>query len=163
MATQTGSQLPSEVAAQLQQFHASLEDVRSVLKVLDGRSINELCKSLSPADAARLHVLLAYSINSLFYMYLNTQGVQPKDHPVKAELDRVKLYMAKLKELEKAPKPTTQVDVPAAGRFIRHNLPSTTKTSPDAAGIQDGKIKKSTPETPGKKTAAPAQKTPKAK
>jgi hypothetical protein len=41
---------------------------------------------LSAIESAKLDLGLAYSINSLFWVYLCAQGVSPRDHPVKTEL-----------------------------------------------------------------------------
>lgn len=45
---------------------------------------------MSPKDAAKHNLQLAYGLTSLYYMFLRTQGVAPANHPVKAELDRIR-------------------------------------------------------------------------
>jgi len=68
---------------------------------------------------------MAYTINTLFYVYLKTQGVSPTNHPVKQELERIKLYIKKMKELtEKKQESTLRLNVDAAHRFIKHSLDS---------------------------------------
>jgi exosome complex protein LRP1 len=58
-------------------------------------------------------------------VYLNASGIDPRQHPVKNELDRVKGYMTKLKEAvakgneEKNP---LKLDKAAANRFIKAGL-----------------------------------------
>ncbi len=53
---------------------------------------------LPPLERARMHLLVAYTVNTLFYVHLKASGADPTDHPVAEELERVKLYMQRLKE-----------------------------------------------------------------
>lgn len=53
-------------------------------------SREEVGACVSPADRAKLNLQVAYGMNSLFYMFLRTQGVSPLNHPVKAELERIR-------------------------------------------------------------------------
>jgi hypothetical protein len=58
-------------------------------------------------------------------VYLKSQGIDPNEHPVKQELERVKLYVKKIKEItekEKQDKATLRLNVDAAQRFITHSL-----------------------------------------
>ncbi|KAH6925131.1 hypothetical protein HPB50_001177 [Hyalomma asiaticum] len=76
---------------------------------------------LSPLDKARLDLTLLYTLNSLFWMYLCTVGEDPKQHSVRRELDRVKEYMTRAKQIAdkaKAPK----LVAGAAQRFVRNAL-----------------------------------------
>lgn len=61
-------------------------------------------------------------------MYLNVSGIDPRQHPIKDEMERVKTYMAKLKEASSsAPKRSAQrIDKAAANRFLRAALPDAT-------------------------------------
>ncbi|XP_075721927.1 ribosomal RNA processing 47 isoform X1 [Rhipicephalus microplus] len=80
-----------------------------------------LAGQLSPLDKARLDLTLLYSLNSLFWMYLCTLGEDPKQHSVRQELDRVKEYMTRAKQIAdkaKAPK----LVAGAAQRFVRNAL-----------------------------------------
>ncbi|KAK2156845.1 hypothetical protein LSH36_204g10034 [Paralvinella palmiformis] len=76
---------------------------------------------LSALEKAKLHLAGAYAINSLFWTYMNTKGENPKEHGVKDELDRIKNYMGRVKEIEdrlKAPK----LDKSASKKFVRNAL-----------------------------------------
>ena len=57
-----------------------------------------MLEELDEEEQAKLNILLAYGLNSLFFMYLRTQGINPSDHAVKKELLRVQGYMEKLKK-----------------------------------------------------------------
>merc|ERR1711872_823140 len=65
--------------------------------------------------------MVAYSINSLFWAYLSTQGINPKQHPIRNELKRIQEYMGKVKLAEEKRK-MARVDTHAAKRFVRNAL-----------------------------------------
>ncbi len=58
-------------------------------------------------DAARMQVSVAYVLMDLVWILLKTKGVDPTNHPVMQELERVKSYFGKIKRVqddEKEPK-----------------------------------------------------------
>jgi len=112
----------------LQALEVELENVESLLHPLLETSLTETAGKLNPTERCKLHVLLAYTISSLFYVYLKAQGVSPKEHPVIAELERIKGYMERINKLEqKSPIKSMQVDPAAAKRFVKHALASASK------------------------------------
>merc|ERR1712195_126857 len=104
------------------QLDACLSDVESQLRPLFSKPLKELQAGLPPLEAAKLNVVGAYAINTLFYIFLKTQGVDPTKHPVKAELERVKTYFKKIRETAQGATTTdasnVQLNVGAANRFI---------------------------------------------
>ncbi|CDH49699.1 predicted protein [Lichtheimia corymbifera JMRC:FSU:9682] len=102
---------------------ARIEVVNRHLEPLLSAPLSETYGKLPVNEKAQLQVLLSYTINSLFYMYLKTQGVFPQEHPVATELARIRTYIEKIKKAEgKGPKPSMQVDKGAAARFIKAAL-----------------------------------------
>ena len=87
-----------ELEANIAAFSRSVDDIEAHVRRLQRANLAELCKGLGPLEAARIHLMVAYTINTLFYMYLRTQGVSPADHPIQEELERVKAYIRKLKQ-----------------------------------------------------------------
>jgi hypothetical protein len=69
-------------------------------------SLDEIVESLTPLESAKFDVAVAYNIASLYYVLLRAKGVSQQSHPIKAELDRIKGYVLRLKrvadEVEKA-------------------------------------------------------------
>ncbi|KAB0362991.1 hypothetical protein FD755_002187 [Muntiacus reevesi] len=61
---------------------------------------------------------LAYILNSMFGVYLATCGVSPKEHPKKQELERIRVYMNRVKEIT-GKKKTSELDSGAALRFVK--------------------------------------------
>ncbi|KAH7100481.1 hypothetical protein BKA62DRAFT_245987 [Auriculariales sp. MPI-PUGE-AT-0066] len=70
-------------------------------------------------EQAKLNVLVPYMVQDLVFIYLKTRGVDPKEHPVVAELERMKQYFAKIKHAEDPEKRRLAIDKEAAGRFIK--------------------------------------------
>ncbi|KAJ6247198.1 sun-cor steroid hormone receptor co-repressor [Anaeramoeba flamelloides] len=105
--------LPQEILESLQNFESSLNECEKTLQPILSHSLTEISSTLNPLEQAKLNMSLAYTINSLYFMYLKTQGIDPKNHPVKKEIERVKMYIKKikdiseLKKLSSDPYPTT--------------------------------------------------------
>ncbi|KAJ0859027.1 putative exosome-associated factor Rrp47/DNA strand repair C1D [Helianthus annuus] len=85
---------------------------------------------LDPIERAQSLLLLAKATTTLFACILRCNGVDPDDHPVRSELERLKLYQDKLDKctsLSKEPlRPSTTLNYQAATRFIEHSLPDLT-------------------------------------
>nr|XP_039266975.1 nuclear nucleic acid-binding protein C1D-like [Styela clava] len=121
MSSSDGEDIPHELEECFESFSDSLDKVESAIKPLLDTPRNKILQDLTPLDVAKLELVSAYSINSMFWTYLITQGVNPRTHPIKGELDRIKIYMGKVKEIEdraKAPK----LEKETAKRFIRNAM-----------------------------------------
>uniref|UniRef100_A0A060T3A7 Exosome complex protein n=1 Tax=Blastobotrys adeninivorans TaxID=409370 RepID=A0A060T3A7_BLAAD len=109
-----------------------LPEVQSLIEKLSGQ-IDEASTQLEPfletklseqrfetfEDQAKFCAFLAYALDSTMFAYLKARGKDTNDHPIMKELDRVKSYMAKIKEAQKI---RPKVDKAAADRFIRGAL-----------------------------------------
>ncbi|XP_031557976.1 nuclear nucleic acid-binding protein C1D-like isoform X2 [Actinia tenebrosa] len=114
--------LPEEVTDALESFHEALGKVDDTFKPLLETSIEDIKEKLEPLECAKLDLVLAYAINSMFWMYLITQGINPKEHPVRQELDRIKKYMGKVKEATEKKQASMRIDQGAAKRFVKSAL-----------------------------------------
>lgn len=113
--------IPRELKEKLASFDTYLAELEANLDPLLSTPRAHLTEMLSTIDAAKVDLVSAYTINSLFWMYLNCCGVNPKTHAVKDELTRIQSYMTRVKEIEdkkKAPK----LDKSASKRFVRSAL-----------------------------------------
>ena len=120
--------LPPDVAEALQGFEGGVAEIEVLMRRLQAAPWAEICACASPLESARAHLLVAYTVHALYYMYLKTQGTSPAGHPVKDELDRVKRYIAKLRDFERREgeaaegaaegAPRARLDVAAAQRFV---------------------------------------------
>uniref|UniRef100_UPI0037E98E6D nuclear nucleic acid-binding protein C1D n=1 Tax=Semicossyphus pulcher TaxID=241346 RepID=UPI0037E98E6D len=112
---------PHEIDEQLTGFDSSVSSVKTMLEKLMSMPRNELTQKLDPLDQAKLDLMSAYTLNSLFWMYLVTQGVNPREHGIKQELERIRTYMNKVKEITDKKK-ASRLDKGAAARFLRNAL-----------------------------------------
>lgn len=90
------AELPADFAEPVRNFEASLATIEAQVRRLQAAPWAELCKGLPPLEVARVHLMVAYAVSTLFYMYLKTQGLSPASHPVREELERVKVRRRQL-------------------------------------------------------------------
>ncbi|XP_064366221.1 nuclear nucleic acid-binding protein C1D isoform X1 [Dromaius novaehollandiae] len=112
---------PTEIHDYLAAFERSLVTVDEMLETMMSVSRSELLQKLEPLEQAKLDLVSAYALNSMFWVYLATQGINPKEHPVKQELERIRTYMNKVKEIADKKK-ASKLDKGAASRFVRNAL-----------------------------------------
>ncbi|XP_040906430.1 nuclear nucleic acid-binding protein C1D [Toxotes jaculatrix] len=112
---------PHEIDEQLTSFDSSVSSIKAMLEKLMSMPRNDLVEKLDPLDQAKLDLMSAYTLNSLFWMYLVTQGVNPREHGIKQELERIRTYMNKVKEITDKKK-AARLDKGAAARFVRNAL-----------------------------------------
>ncbi|KAI1793138.1 Sas10/Utp3/C1D family-domain-containing protein [Ganoderma leucocontextum] len=111
-----------KVLAKLATLDDSLDDLEEKLEPLLAQTLPESLLSLETIQQAKLNVALPYLVYDLIFIYLKTRGIDPKSHPVVAELDRVRQYFDKIKNAEDPEKRKTAVDRAAANRFIKHAI-----------------------------------------
>ncbi|KAG1949562.1 nuclear nucleic acid-binding protein C1D [Pimephales promelas] len=116
-----GEDYPTEIEEYLNDFDSSVSSVQNMVQTLVSVSRSDHLRNLDPLDQAKLDLMSAYALNSMFWMYLVTQGVNPKDHAIKQELERIRTYMNKVKEITDRRK-AARLDKDAASRFVRSAL-----------------------------------------
>ncbi|PUZ50974.1 hypothetical protein GQ55_6G122500 [Panicum hallii var. hallii] len=81
---------------------------------------------LPPLLRARAFLAVAQAATSLLAVRLRCSGIDPDEHPIRKEFERLSLWQEKLDRFEdwdKAPlHPTTTLNTQAAARFIGHSL-----------------------------------------
>ncbi|XP_007551151.1 nuclear nucleic acid-binding protein C1D [Poecilia latipinna] len=142
---------PQEIDEQLTTFDSSVNAVKTMLEKLMSMSRNDLMQKLDPLEQAKLDLMSVYTLNSLFWMYLVTKGINPREHGIKQELERIRTYMNRVKEITDKKK-AARLDKGAASRFLRNAL-----FDPD-----DKELKKAAPKKPADAPSeAPQRKRPK--
>ncbi|KAL2472402.1 Sas10/Utp3/C1D family [Abeliophyllum distichum] len=105
----------------------NLEEMKAHLEEFMSYCDADTLAKMEPLERAQALFLLAKATTNLFAVRLRCKGLNPDNHPVKKELDRLNLYEEKLKQcmdLSKAPlRPSATVNPQAAARFIEHSLP----------------------------------------
>ncbi|ESO96465.1 hypothetical protein LOTGIDRAFT_203791 [Lottia gigantea] len=119
--SKSATDMPSELKDKFSELDSLLTDIETNFQPLLQTSLIEMTEKLNALERAKMDLVAVYSLNSLFWMYLNISGINPKDHPIKQEMDRIKEYMARVKEIQdKALAP--KLDKPAAKRFVKSAL-----------------------------------------
>ncbi|XP_054934733.1 nuclear nucleic acid-binding protein C1D-like [Physeter macrocephalus] len=118
---------PGEIHEYLPTSENSIGTVDEMLKTMMSVSRNELLKKLDPLKQAKVDLVSAYTLNSMFWVYLATQGVNPKEQPVKQELERIRVYMNRVKEITDKKK-AGDLDRGTASRGRCNKCPLGTKT-----------------------------------
>ncbi|ORX68278.1 hypothetical protein DL89DRAFT_268777 [Linderina pennispora] len=112
----------AKVQKSVDKLSAELARVEASLQPILGHGMAELLPKLTALQRCELSALVAYSIETLFWIYMKANGVPPKEHPVMKELQRIQRHMAKIdaaKGTAQAEKRPMQLDKTAAERFIR--------------------------------------------
>ncbi|KAM0746558.1 hypothetical protein T439DRAFT_134063 [Meredithblackwellia eburnea MCA 4105] len=136
---------PTALVATLSTTLSSLESALAPLLKLKLAELNEQHKD-DNIGKAKLAVMIAYVVHDLVWVYLRTAGVDPNNHPVIQELDRLKIYFEKLAHAEKSgsvegdAEPSTStsattsarqhIDKEAASRFIAAAIGGSRTLSP---------------------------------
>jgi len=106
------------------------------------KSALEAKEGLAPLAKAKLDLAKSYTLNSLYYMYLKTQGVNTQAHQVRRELDRVKKFMMKAAELEKgSDRKGTETKVESRKK-IKHDDSEEERTKKVQTELKGTKMKK---------------------
>ncbi|XP_050219830.1 uncharacterized protein LOC126670202 [Mercurialis annua] len=124
------SHVPEAVLDSANTTLANLELLEIQLLPFLSLSDPEILADVSPLERAHSLFLFAKATTLLFALRLRCNGIDPNEHPVKTELERLNLYQDKLDralDLSKAPlRPSTTLNFRAATRFIEHSLPDLT-------------------------------------
>ncbi|KAL1532399.1 nuclear nucleic acid-binding protein C1D-like isoform X2 [Salvia divinorum] len=119
--------IPESVMEAVNRTRSNIDEVQAYLEELLSYCDTETLSTMEPLERARSLLLIAKTTTTLFALRLRCRGVDPDDHPVKKEFERLSLYQVKLQrciDLNKAPlRPSTTINTPAAARFIEHSLP----------------------------------------
>lgn len=142
-------EFPPELADSFKSFSLAIDEIEKAMQPLQDTPKNEMMKKFTPLEVAKLDLVCAYSINSIFWMHLITRGVNPKSHDIKGELDRIKSYMGKVREIEDR-KNAPKLKKDAAKRFVRNAMfdveeKNQQKRDEDHASQQDSSTCKAQP------------------
>lgn len=84
------------IQTKLTDLQESLDKTKQIVEtVLNVEDIS----SLSAKDRVTFDLFQCYCLNTLFWVYLRTKGIDPNTNEVKNELNRIKSYMVKAKEV----------------------------------------------------------------
>ncbi|CAH8841643.1 unnamed protein product [Trichobilharzia szidati] len=122
--------IPEEISAQLVSFSEAAHSVEQLVKEI--ASFRDTSSGqASDLDTIKNDLVLCYSFNALFFMYLRCNGVETKSHPIMQELDRVMAALKRCRSLiEKETCSRLKLDKEATTRFVKHALWKSAHTKP---------------------------------
>lgn len=98
------------------------ENLMEVQQVLDYcLKLKEHYDKLPIRAQIELDLFLAFTLNSLQWIHLRVQGIDPSKHPINNEIERIKKAMLRWEEIKNRDK-RPKVDKDAAKRFVRSGL-----------------------------------------
>ncbi|KAK3123141.1 hypothetical protein QOZ80_8AG0624670 [Eleusine coracana subsp. coracana] len=127
-AAEAASAVPPSVISAAEETLAAAESVGDNLSQLlaEAAEDTDAVAELPPLRRARAFLAMAHAATSLFAVRLRCSGIDPDEHPIRKEFERLSLWQEKLNRYEdwdKAPlRPTTTLNTQAAARFIGHSL-----------------------------------------
>lgn len=80
----------------IQNFHNSVGKIEKMLERMNNTEIRE---KLTLKEKVDYDLFMVYSLNTLYWLYLRTRGLDPNKNDVKSQLNRVKEYMIKAKQV----------------------------------------------------------------
>eukprot|EP00041_Stephanoeca_diplocostata_P006294 m.79703 g.79703 ORF g.79703 m.79703 type:complete len:180 (+) comp16284_c0_seq1:249-788(+) len=159
MSSSSGSVLDAEVESGFNSLSTALDSMDDRLAPLLNTPLHELRAAMTPIESAKFDLGVAYTLNSLFWMYLCTQGISPHDHAVKSELGRIKDCMVRVQKIDsEAPggeNSNKSLNKAAAKRFISAALAGDSQSSQNPSKTEQHTSKRKSHEPD---TTAEAQK-----
>jgi exosome complex protein LRP1 len=123
-------QIPDSIMESVKLTMANLEQVNTQLLDFVSTADSQVLADMPPLQRAQALLMLAKATTVIFALRVRCSGVNPEDHPVKSELERMSVYQDKLERfihLSRAPlRPSTTLNALAATRVIGHSLPGLT-------------------------------------
>jgi len=107
----------AELVTNIQNLDESILRIETLLEARLAADYN----SMSMVDKIKHDLLIAFMLNTLYWMYLRLGGFDPTTHKIKSELDRIKTTMDRAKSTMAKPN-MPRLDKEAAGRFVGHAL-----------------------------------------
>ncbi|KAJ3371460.1 hypothetical protein HDU91_005291 [Kappamyces sp. JEL0680] len=118
-------ELQREAEAHIKKLFEEIEKVELLLEPFTTMGpentfgLEDFLANCSPAEKSELLVLMAFAFNTLTFVYVKLQGINPKAHGVKKELARVKEYLTKIESaLARQSGPTLRIDQAASKRMV---------------------------------------------
>ncbi|XP_043263898.1 nuclear nucleic acid-binding protein C1D-like isoform X2 [Colletes gigas] len=108
-----------DLIAKLEQYRDGILKIEEMIKLATDPDIYE---KLTNADKIKYNLLMSYSANSMFWMYLRAEGIDPTKHKIRLENERLKKSMTRAKQIEERITLMPRINKDAAQRFVRNGL-----------------------------------------
>ncbi|XP_063980443.1 nuclear nucleic acid-binding protein C1D-like [Diachasmimorpha longicaudata] len=108
-----------DLIARVKQFRHASEKIGDTLKLAADEKFYE---SLPNEDKIKFNLLMSFGLNSMFWMYLRAEGINPATHEIKNENNRLKKAMMRAQEIKDKKTKMPRINRDAAQRFVRSGL-----------------------------------------
>ncbi|XP_014209908.1 nuclear nucleic acid-binding protein C1D [Copidosoma floridanum] len=108
-----------DIVSRMTKFNEAVNAIEEAFKFSEDP---ELYEKLTNEQKIKYNHLLSFSLNGLYWMYLRAEGIDPNNHQIKAENERLKQSMARAKQIHDRNTIMPRLNVDAAQRFIRSGL-----------------------------------------
>lgn len=153
----------------VEKLDSQVDDLEEQLELLlSGPALSELALQHSdPGDQAKIYMLYAYALSSILFARLKSSGVDTSKHPIMADLERIKAYMAKVKQATTGEHTHKKVvDQQAVNRIIKSAISQANFKDTETSGEVEQQTnsesvtpqKSSTPRSPADHNEEPSQK-----
>lgn len=85
-----------QIKEKITQVHDSVNKIKQILNLAYKSNVQE---QLNTMDKVNYDLFLSYTLNTLYWIYLRTKGIDPNKSDIKNELNRVRDYMIKAKKV----------------------------------------------------------------
>ncbi|KAJ8928666.1 hypothetical protein NQ314_018760 [Rhamnusium bicolor] len=110
----------------LRKITAHLKSKLKVLKkidhMLDIALNSDIYDKLSIKEKVDYDLFIAYTLNTLYWLYLRSRNEDPNKNDIKNQLNRIKDYMVKAKQAHERQMIRPKIDQQAASRFVKHGI-----------------------------------------
>lgn len=128
--------LPASITSKIAVINdipAQLAPAKELIQTLLQQSsdLEALFSQLTPLESGKLDVSISFTLASLCYILMNIHGIDTQNHPIHDHLQRIKAFVAKVKQIEnptavkaneEQPKKKVKLDVGVAQRMIQHHI-----------------------------------------
>ena len=111
----------------LNNLNTQLSDLEKYLNPLLDKDYDSLMKQISPKERVDMNWSLGYTTYSLYYcksifilVLLKINNHDPNQHQVKDEMKRIEEVYGRIKELDKKPLPSSNLNIEASERVINN-------------------------------------------
>ncbi|XP_045467438.1 nuclear nucleic acid-binding protein C1D [Harmonia axyridis] len=110
-------------------LHNAIDKLEKMVETALSENMRKEYAKITTKEKTDFDLLMAMTLNMLYWLHLNAIGENPAEHDVKEQLARVKEFMNKVKEAHERQTIRPKLDLPAAKRFIKHGLNSESEES----------------------------------
>ncbi|TGZ41395.1 Isocitrate dehydrogenase [NAD] subunit, mitochondrial [Temnothorax longispinosus] len=109
----------TNIRARLKQFSEAAFKIQDMVELASDPALFD---KLSKPDKIKYNLLLSYSLNSLFWMHLRAEGIDPSNHRIRSENERLKRAMVRAKQISDKNTLMPRINKDAAKRFISSKI-----------------------------------------